>query len=113
MHTEENDNDKNKNKDKDDKDDRTVAEVLVDLISENSNQFFKDQYEKPWVLVHNKDHHELIRITGERFKRYISKLYYDRERRVPYSEAIGSATSVLRARAEFEGKTIPLSLRVT
>jgi hypothetical protein len=40
------------------------------------------------------------------------KLYYDKEGGVPYTEAITGATSVLRARAEYEGQTISLSLRV-
>ena len=108
-----NKNNKNNNKDKDEeKDDRSVAEVLVDLMTENSNLFFKDQYETPWVHVHNADHYELIKITGDKFKRYLSKLYYNSEGTVPYTEAIIGATSVLRAKAEYEGESISLSLRV-
>jgi hypothetical protein len=85
---------KDKGKDKD-KDDRSVAEVIVDLATENSNLFFKDQYDMPWVRVHKGDHHELIRIIGNKFKRYIGKLYYDSEERVPNAEAINGAASVL------------------
>jgi hypothetical protein len=102
---------KNDNNNKDD-DDRSIAEVLVDLVNENSNLFFKDQYETPWIRVHNKDHYELIRIGTDKFKRYMCKVYYDKEGGVPYTEAITGATSVLRAKAEYEGQTIPLSLRV-
>ena len=86
----------NNGKDKDD-DDRSVAEVLVDLVTENSNLFFKDQYETPWIRVHNKDHYELIRIGTDKFKRYMCKLYYDKESGIPYTEAITGATSVLRS----------------
>jgi hypothetical protein len=87
---------KNKNKDKEkEKDDRSVAEVIVDLATENSSLFFKDQYDMPWVRVHIEDHYELIRIIGNKFKRYIGKLYYDSEERVPNAEAINGAASVL------------------
>jgi len=104
---------KNKNKNNDEeRDKRSVAEVLVDLMTENSNQLFRDQYEIPWARVYNRDHYELIKMTGDRFKRYISKLYYDYEGTVPYTEALVNAISVLRAKAEYEGETIPLSLRV-
>jgi hypothetical protein len=103
-------NTNNTNEDKDD--DRSVAEVLVDLVTENSNLFFKDQYETPWIRVHNRDHYELIRIGTDKFKRYICKLYYDKEGGIPYTEAITGATSVLRAKAEYDGQTIPLRLRV-
>jgi hypothetical protein len=104
---------KNKNKDKEkEKDDRSVAEVIVDLATENSSLFFKDQYDMPWVRVHIEDHYELIRIIGNKFKRYIGKLYYDSEERVPNAEAINGAASVLQAKAEYDGETIPLSLRV-
>lgn len=103
----------NKDKDKDEeKDDRSVADVIVDLAIENSSLFFKDQYDMPWVRVHKEDHHELIRIIGNKFKRYIGKLYYDYEKRVPNAEAINGAASVLQAKAEYDGETIPLSLRV-
>jgi hypothetical protein len=51
-----------KDNDKEEEDDRSVAEVLIDLINQNSNLFFKDQYETPFVRVLNGDHHEVIRI---------------------------------------------------
>jgi hypothetical protein len=105
-------NNNNNNNNKDD-DDRSVADVLIDLVTDNSNLLFKDQYETPWIRVHNKDHYELIRVASDKFERYICKLYYDKEQTVPYAEAIKGATLVLQARAEYEGQTIPLSLRVS
>ena len=66
----------------------------------------------PWVRVRKEDHQELIRIIGNRFKRYIGKLYYDTEKRVPNAEAINGALQYLQAKAEYDGETIPLSLRV-
>jgi hypothetical protein len=103
----------NNNGKKDDDDDhRSIADVLVDLVTENSNLFFKDQYERPWIRTRNKDHYELIRVGTDRFKRFICKLYYDKEKGVPNTEAVTGATAVLRAKAEYDGQTIPLQLRV-
>ena len=64
----------NKDKEKVKKDDCSIAEVIVDLATKNSSLFFKDQYDIPWVRVHKEDHHELIRITGNKFEIYWQNL---------------------------------------
>jgi hypothetical protein len=93
-------------------DTRSLSEQLVDLVCENASLLFNDDCDIHYARVYNKDHYELIKIGSEKFRRYISKLYYDIEGKVLYSESIISAVSVLRARAEYEGQTVPLSLRV-
>jgi hypothetical protein len=52
-------------------------------------------------------------MTGERFKRYIGKLYYDEEGTGANQDSINTAVNILRAEAEYRSQTIPLSLRVT
>lgn len=93
-------------------DKRSVAEKLVDLISQNSNSFFKDQYDVPFARIHNTDHHEIVRIGSDKFKRYIGRLYYENENKIANIEALTNAVQVLQAKAEYRGETIPLSLRV-
>jgi hypothetical protein len=93
-------------------DKRSVAEKLVDLISQNSNSFFKDQYDVPFARIHNTDHHEIVRVGSDKFKRYIGRLYYENENKVANTEALTNAVQVLQAKAEYRGDTIPLSLRV-
>ncbi|MGI9009741.1 MAG: hypothetical protein ACR2F1_00955 [Nitrososphaeraceae archaeon] len=59
------------------------------------------------------DHYQTLPINSTRFKRYLSKLYYDNyEGRIPNTESINSAVSHLEAKAFYEGQTIPLHLRV-
>jgi hypothetical protein len=94
------------------KDDRSVAEVLVDLISDNSNLFFKDQYEAPHARIHNGNRIENIRVESGKFKRHLIRLYYGSENRVANTEAVSSAVQLLQAKAEYEGQTYPLSIRV-
>jgi hypothetical protein len=91
---------------------RSVAEKLIDLISQNSNTFFKDQYDVPFARIHNADHHEIVRVGSDKFKRYIGRLYYENENKVAKTEALTNAVQVLQAKAEYRGDTIPLSLRV-
>jgi hypothetical protein len=54
-----------------------------------------------------------LSLEGSRFKHYLSKLYFDiYDNKIANSEAINSVINILQAKAEFEGKTIPLHLRV-
>jgi len=93
---------------------QSFAEILVQLASENVESLFKDQYGTAYALVHITDHDEIIRVESNKFKRYLSKLFYDNnQNRVVNADAITNAIQVLQAKAEFEGQTIPLSLRVT
>jgi hypothetical protein len=94
------------------KDDRSVAEVIVDLAIKNSSLFFRDQYGIAYALVKIADHNEICRMESARFKRYLSRLYYEEECRVANAEALTNAIHVLQAKAEHEGQTIHLSLRV-
>jgi putative DNA primase/helicase len=93
-------------------DKRSVAEKLIDLISQNSNSFFKDQYDVPFARIHNTDHHEIVRVGSDKFKRYLGRLYYENENKVANTEALTNAVQVLQAKSEYRGDTIPLSLRV-
>ena len=102
-----NNNNKKTNNGKDKDDDRSIAEVLVDIITENSNLFFKDQYETHWIRAHNKDHYELIRIGPDKFKRYMCKLYYDKEKGIPYTEAITGAIQYCELELNMKVKLFP------
>jgi hypothetical protein len=91
---------------------RPVAEKLVDLISQNSNIFFKDQYDTTYARIHNSDHNEIIRVESGKFKRYLIRLYHESENKIANAEAVANAVQVLQARAEYNGNTYPLSVRV-
>jgi hypothetical protein len=91
---------------------RSVAEKLVDLISQNSNTFFKDQYDTPHSRIHNGDRFENVKVESSKFKRYLIRLYHENENRVANAEAVTNAVQALLAKAEYEGETYPLSVRV-
>ncbi len=55
---------------------KSSAEILVELATENIGLLFKDQYGTAYALVHISDHDEIARVESNRFKRYLSKLFY-------------------------------------
>jgi hypothetical protein len=91
----------------------SVAERLVDLVTQNSNMFFKDQYGAAYANIKTTDHHEIVRVESNKFKRHLVRLYYEVENKVANAEAVSNAVQVLQAKAEFRGETIPLAMRVT
>jgi hypothetical protein len=103
-------NDKNNDRDKDMS--RSVAEKLVDLISQNSNIFFKDQYDAAHARIHNLDHHENVRVESGKFKRHLVRLYHESENKVAGADQVSNAVQVLQAKAEYNGDTYQLSVRV-
>jgi hypothetical protein len=97
---------------------KSYADILVQLALANTVSFFKDQYGTAFALVgikdkHDEDHNEVIRLESNKFKRYLSRLFYDNQNeRVINSEAINNAVQLLQAKTEHEGRTITLSLRM-
>ena len=97
----------------DDKGHHSAADILVELATEKPSLFFKDQYGTAHAQVHIADHDEVIRVESNKFKRYLAKIFYDKNgNKVVNAEAITNAIQVLQAKAEYDGPTIPLSLRV-
>ena len=62
----------------DDKGHHSAADILVELATENTSLLFKDQYGTAHAQVHIADHDEIIRVESNKFKRYLSRLFYDK-----------------------------------
>jgi hypothetical protein len=96
-----------------DKGHHSAADLLVQLTTENTSFLFKDQYGTAHAQVRIADHDEIIRIESNKFKRFLASLFYGKNgNKVVNAEAITNAIQVIQAKAEYEGQTIPLSLRV-
>jgi len=95
-----------------DEDERTPSEKLLDLANSTNILLFKDQYRIPHVLITVCEHLEILRVESNAFRRFLTKLYYDSEGKIIGSEAVKNVVSILQARADFEGATYLLSLRV-
>jgi hypothetical protein len=92
---------------------KSAADILVELAIKNTKLLFEDQYGTTFALVYIVDHNEIIRVESDKFKHYLSKLFYDNSaNKVVNTDSLNNAIQVLQAKAEFEGPTIPLVLRV-
>ena len=90
------------------------ADILVKLAENNCVEFFKDEYGSTFAVIKTQDHKEVISLENSKFKQWLSKLFYDSNgKKVAGSDAVNSAIQVLQAKASFEGRTIPLPLRVS
>ena len=104
-------NDK-KEQQEEEEEDKSIPKILIKLALENST-LFKNEFNEPHALVKIKDYYEALSIEGTKFKRYLSKLYYDSSEgnKIASTEVLNSVVHHLQADAEFDGKTIPLHLR--
>ena len=92
---------------------KSLAQILVELVLENHIQLLKDEFNVPHIIVMINNHYHTFPIDSTKFKRYLSKLYYDNfEGRIANTEAIKSAVSQLEAKAFYEGQISHLHLRV-
>jgi Bifunctional DNA primase/polymerase, N-terminal len=104
---------KNDNDSESDSPSKSYAETLLQLATENIQLLFKNQYGTAYAQVNILNHDEILRVESDKFKRYLSKLFYDNEsNKIANVEAINNVIQILQAKAEYEGQTIPLSLRV-
>jgi hypothetical protein len=92
------------------------ARILVELATskENAEQFFKDQYGRPYVAVRlGKDKTlAIMPLKSSKYKHYLSRLFRDNsEGEIIGEDAINNAISSLSADADFDGETIPLHVR--
>ena len=113
----ENDSQENNNIDSDYKENHTKSSTkILDNLTKHKIDLFKDQYGNAHARITVNDHKEILSVESSRFERYLSKLYYDNnnnnEKNIINKEALSNVIRKLQAEAEFEGKTIPLHLRV-
>jgi hypothetical protein len=92
----------------------SIAQKLLRLAEEQCQELFVDQYNEPYAAVKIRGHLETLNLNYSRFKNWICKAYYQSEgsASVPNSESITNAINVLKANAEFDGKSKELHLRV-
>ena len=90
------------------------ANLLIQLVKQNTLLFFKDQYGVPNVMIKVANHAEIMPIQSKKFEYYISKLYFDstKGKNVAGSESVNNAIRVIHAQALFSGQERTLGLRV-
>jgi len=90
----------------------SVADEIMALALENVT-LFQNEFGEAHALTKIDDHYDVLSIERSRkFSKYLSKLYYDQYGTVATPESIISTKNTLSAKAEFEGETIQLHIRI-
>ncbi len=82
-----------------------TSQRLLSLAEEQCQELFVNQYGEPYAAVKINEHIETLNLNHTRFRNWISKAYYEQESTVPSSENIANAINILKAKAEFDGKS--------
>ncbi len=105
---------KNSNDSTEDSGSKSPAELLLELITNNSNSYelFHDESKTPFVRIYINDHHEIWKLGNSEFRRYISGLFYKEYKKFISNENINSVIGVLSASAIFDCESYELNNRV-
>jgi hypothetical protein len=92
--------------------DRNAAQEALALAEERCSELFLDQFGTPYAAVKIGEHIETLRLKDSRFKNWLCRTYYISEDRILTAENVANVMNILKAKAEFEGVTRTLNLRV-
>jgi hypothetical protein len=85
---------------------------LLSIVEEQCVELFVDQYREPYAAVKIGGHMETLNLNHTRFRNWICKENYEQDGSIPSSETITSVLNILKAKAEFDGISKELHLRV-
>lgn len=87
---------------------RTQASKLVSLAQKNTNLFFHDTTQTPFVRIQVGSHLEIWPCRSSNFKRWLAHKFWETEDTAPNPEALTSALNVLEGYAGFDGTAYKL-----
>lgn len=88
------------------------AARLIQLTEENDVELFHGDLQEPYARVKINGHLELQPLSSQSFKRYLSKLFWDNEKKAIGGDAIKNVLNILEAKALHEGTEYKLWNRV-
>jgi hypothetical protein len=94
-----------------DQEESTALRALK-LAEDQCDELFHDQFNAPYAAIQVGDHTEILPLKSSRFRNWLYRLYYEFEGDVLSSEIASNIINILKAKAEFEGSTKKLNLRV-
>lgn len=99
------------NNSSDDKgDDKKQADQIIELASDC--QFFNSDLEEPFVAVPINNHWEVMDIKSQRFKLYLTKLYFENTQEAPNNDSMSQALKVLEMKSIFSETQRHLQRRI-
>lgn len=89
------------------------ATIAIGLINEYITDLFVDKFDTPFVTITINGHIETLPVKGNKFKKWVCKLFYEFEGRAINGQALASTCNVIEAKALFSDKIKELNLRVS
>lgn len=99
--------------DSDSEEKKTVAQKALAIAEDQCSELFQDQFGMEYVAIKINEHTEVLRLKDSRFRNWLCKEYYTSENKILNAESVTNVLNILKAKAEFEGATKTLDLRVT
>lgn len=93
------------------KDDRSLANKLLEGILDSKIIFFHDQYKEGYASLTG-DGCEVLKLRSKAFRQWIAKFAWDQYEKIPSSEATAGIIQTLEGIARFNGKLFELSVRI-
>jgi hypothetical protein len=88
------------------------ATALVELVMQEGVILFHDADKNSFARFEVDGHYEVARLNSATFKRWMSRLYYEKTGDAPNSQAKSDAAGVLEGRAIYDGPEHPVHVRL-
>lgn len=86
------------------------ADTIIKL-TENF-RFFTNELEEPYAAIQKDNHWEVLDMKSQKFKLYLTKLFFDSKRSAPGSDGLSQALKVLEMKATFSDSEHKLQRRI-
>jgi DNA polymerase I-like protein with 3'-5' exonuclease and polymerase domains len=90
----------------------SAASRLVQLVRKAGVQLFHADDERTFALIPSGRHRETWPLRSQRFRSWLSRLFYQAQKKTPGSQALADALNVLEGLALHDGPALPTYLRV-
>jgi hypothetical protein len=90
-------------------DNSNQADKLINITESNKNiVLFHDNYKDAYISIPRDNHQEIWRCSSGQLKDWLSKVYWEKYKKAPNSDALNTALNVIKGKARFDGCEIPL-----
>lgn len=86
------------------------SDLIIQLTSDF--QFFENELEETFAAVPIDEHWEVLSLKSGKFKKLLTKLYYEKQQSAPSSDGLNEALKVLDMKASFSNQQYKLQKRI-
>ncbi len=101
-----------KSEDDDESQAASIAKQIIDLVLKSKPVLVHDALDAPYARITIDNHHEVHALHSQRFRQWVTRLYYRETKKPPKGEHVRQAVDLLGSLALFEGEQARLANRV-